>query len=97
MTLLRTGLASSKLGILGLVFTRLFLEADHSLYIDTLASSHVADARKSSYTSWTHVANKTPSLLNILCMTTPRPSPAHGLSISVNIHSSALTSLGSWK
>lgn len=46
-------------------------------------------------TSCTHVANNVPSLLKILCVTTPRPSPDHGLSISLSIHSSATTRFGS--
>ncbi len=40
------------------------------------------------------MAISVPSLLNILCMTTPQPSPAQGLSISVSIHSSAADAVG---
>lgn len=58
---------------------------------------HGGKQQKRTQTSCTQLANSVPSRAKMRCITKPRPPPLQGLSISVNIHSSARTRRGSWK
>src|SRR6478735_5468632 len=77
------------------LLSTILLESNDAL--NMVSTTLISTRSQTRLTSWKHVASNAPSLPNIFCVTTPLPSPAHGLSISVNIHSSALTAIGSWK